>query len=292
MHRLLLFAFAFTISGFSQTSVQDLLEKRTLKQIEAVASAMDGVLGFAAIDLTTGHTISFNGNTVFPQASSIKIPIMIQVFRDIRQGKLKMDQPITISPTEVVDSSERFEAAAKSSGKMTVLQLVEAMIEVSDNAATNKLIQLVGMANVNRSTEALQLPQTRLQRKMIDVAAAARNEENVSTPLEMATLAAKLYRGEVVDKAASAEMLEIMSRVKADMRAAIPPAIRVAAKPGQLTGVLCETGVVYLDKRPFALSVAGTFLALDKSPVPDVTKIIFHHFEMIARSNKFGRGLQ
>ncbi len=292
MYRLLIFACTLAISGFSQTSVQDLLEKRTLKQIEAVASAMDGVLGFAAIDLTTGQTISFNGNIVFPQASSIKIPIMIQVFRDLRLGKLKIDQSITITPAEVVDSSERFETAAKSAGRITVRELVEAMIVASDNAATNKLIQLVGMANVNRSTETLQLRHTRLQRKMIDIAAATRNEENVSTPLEMATLAAKLYRGEVVDKAASGEMLEIMSRVKADMRAAIPSAIRVAAKPGQLTGVLCETGVVYLDKRPFALSVAGTFLALDKSPVPEVTKIIFHHFEMIARSNKFGRGLQ
>ena len=292
MNRLLQLALTLSISAFSQTSVQDLLEKRTLKQIDAVASSLDGVLGFAAIDLTNGHTISLNGNTVFPQASSIKIPIMIQVFRDLRQGKLKMDQAIPIAPAEVVESSQQFENAAKSTGKMTVRELVEAMIIASDNAATNKLIQLVGMANINRSTEALQLRQTRLQRKMIDVAAAARNEENVSTPLEMATLAVKLYRGEVVDKVASAQMLEIMSRVKDDMRAAIPPTIRVAAKPGQLTGVLCETGVVYLDKRPFALSVAGTFLALDKSPVPDVTKIIFHHFEMIARSNKFGRGLQ
>ena len=125
MHRLLLIALTLAISSFSQTSVQDLLEKRTLKQIESVTSRLDGVLGFAAIDLTTGHTFSLNGNTVFPQASSIKIPIMIQVFRDIRQGKLKMDQPVSITPTEVVDSSERFETAAKSSGKMTIRELVE-----------------------------------------------------------------------------------------------------------------------------------------------------------------------
>ena len=272
--------------------VDGLLEKKTIHALEDLAAKLDGVMGVAAIDLTTGHTISLNGATVFPQASSIKIPIMIQVFRQIGQGKLRMDQEAPVDLKSLVDSSPRFKAAAESTGKMTIRQLIEAMIEVSDNASTNVLFQLVGMANVNAWLDSVQLKQTRLRRKMIDIAAATRNEENVSTPLEMAALAAKLYYGQVIDKAASADMLEILSRVKGDMRAAIPVGVRVAAKPGELTGVRCETGIVYLDKRPFALSVAGAYLGENMNPVPEATVIIFHHFEMLAKSNRYGRSLQ
>ena len=292
MPRLLFFSLLASGVLFGQASVIDLLEKKTLQLIERADVRLDGILGVVAIDLTDGHTISYNGKTIFPQASSIKIPIMIQVLSDIKQGIVSWEKSVAISQADVVDSSTRFEEALKATGKMTVRQLVEAMIEASDNAATNKLIELVGMANVNRTLDGMQLRQTRLRRKMIDIAAATRNEENVSTPLEMATLVAKLYRGEVVDKAASAEMLNILSRVKADMRAAIPANVRVAAKPGELTGVRCETGIIFLDKRPFALSVASAFLANETSPVPEITKILFHHFEMEARSNKYGRSLQ
>ena len=289
-----LFVELFLLSAaFGQApKVDELLEKKMLHALLELAAKLDGVMGVAAIDLTTGHTISINGSTVFPQASSIKIPIMIQVFRQTGQGKLRMDQDVPVDLKSLVDSSPRFKVAAESTGKMTIRQLIEAMIEVSDNASTNVLIQLVGMANVNAWLDSAQLKQTRLRRKMIDIAAATRNEENVSTPLEMATLAAKLYRGQVIDKAASAEMLEILSRVKGDMRAAIPEGVRVAAKPGELTGVRSETGIVYLDKRPFALSVAGAYLGENTNPVPEATAIVFHHFEMLAKSNRYGRGLQ
>ena len=285
--------FLLSAVGFGQAQQVDaLLEKKTMSALQELAGKLDGVMGVAAIDLTTGHTIAMNATTVFPQASSIKIPVMIQVFRDIRRGKLRMEQEVAADVNNLVDSSPRFKAAAEATGKMTIRQLIEAMIEVSDNAATNVLIQLVGMANVNAWLDSVQLKQTRLRRKMIDIAAATRNEENVSTPLEMAALVAKLYRGEVIDKAASAEMIEILSRVKGDFRGAIPEGVGVAAKPGELTGVRCETGIVYLDKRPFVLSVTSAFLGEKMNPVPEVAKIIFRHFEMLAKSNRYGRSLQ
>ena len=168
-----LLVFSLLASGvlFGQASVHDLLEKKTLQLIERADVRLDGILGVVAIDLTDGHTISYNGKTIFPQASSIKIPIMIQVMSDIKQGKVSWEKSVAISKADVVDSSRRFEEALKATGQMTVRQLVEAMIEASDNAATNKLIELVGMANVNRTLDGMQLRQTRLRRKMIDIAA-------------------------------------------------------------------------------------------------------------------------
>jgi beta-lactamase class A len=164
------------------------------------------------------------------------------------------------------------------------------MISSSDNTATNKLISMVGMQNVNATVERMGFRQTRLQRIMIDAAAAARNDENISTPLEMARIMELIYRGKAVSPAASKQMLEILKLPDADFRKTVPANVVVAAKPGGLTGVHCETGVVFVQGRPFVLSVAGTFLAGDANPVPAVTKLFYDHFATLAKSNKYGNG--
>ena len=105
---------------------------------------------------------------------------------------------------------------------MTVEDLVTAMIETSDNTATNRLIALVGMERVNAMLDRPGFRQTRLRRIMLDAEAAARNDENVSTPMEMAKLAELIYRGKAVDADSSRRMTEIMNLVSADFRAAIP----------------------------------------------------------------------
>ena len=292
MLRFISFALVFAVCGLAQSSVAELWEQKTLSRLKMLDAQWDGVIGAVAIDLTTGHVINYNGNAVFPQASSIKIPVMIQIFRDVRAGKLQMDQEVAISMSESVADSKRFDAAAKSGGKMRLRELIEAMIEMSDNAATNKLIEMAGMAQVNRTLDEMSLINTRLRRKMIDIAAATRDEENVSTPMDMARLVEMLYRGKVVDETASKEMLDIMTRTNADIRKAVPEAVRVAAKPGELNQVKCETGIIFLDKRPFALSVASTFNGGDRNPLQEMIRIIFHHFEMLNHSNRYGRSLQ
>ncbi|MGB9605950.1 MAG: serine hydrolase, partial [Bryobacteraceae bacterium] len=170
----------------------------------------------------------------------------------------------------------------------SVRELVELMIRESDNVATNKLIGLVGMDAVNRTLDGMGLLRTRLRRRMMDAAAAARDEENVSTPREMARLAELLYRGQAVDEAASREMIEIMKAVRASMRKAVPPEVPVASKPGDLPGVRCETGIVFLPSRPFVLSVMGAYLEEKTDPVDAVTRIVYRHFERLARSNRYG----
>jgi beta-lactamase class A len=146
------------------------------------------------------------------------------------------------------------------------------------------------MANVNRSMGELGFPQTRLRRRMIDLAAARRNEENVSTPIEMARLMEAIYRGKVLDEKASREMLEVMTPTKADVRKVIPAGIRVASKPGSLDAVKCEVAVVYLEKRPFVVSVYGTYLKGNLNPVGTITAILFDYYQRLATSNIYGRG--
>jgi beta-lactamase class A len=288
LRRTLLLSLMLTIAAQAQQAVSDLLEQRTVAQLAAYVDSFDGVLGIAATDLTTGHAFSVHGDAVFPQASCIKIPIMIEVFRAARAGRFKLDDKINLTKQDLVAGGRVDRLLEKGPVTLTVRELVANMMEFSDNTATNKLIAMVGMANVNRLLDDLGLHTTRLQRIMLDSAAARRNEENISTPLEMARLVEMLYKNKFAD---SAEMIEILKTVDADLRRTIPDDIPVAAKYGVVPGAHCETGIVYLAKRPFAISVMSTFLTDRRNAVHDIAQIVLDHFEMLARSNKYGNRL-
>jgi beta-lactamase class A len=238
--------------------------------------------------------VSVNGDAVFPQASAIKIPIMLAMFAAAREGKFRLDDRIELSQTDIVGGSGHLaEQIRKAPLKLTVREVITAMIETSDNTATNRCIAMAGMERVNRILDSLDLVNTRLRRVMMDSAAARRNEENVSTPLEMARLAARLHRGELAPEADTREMIRILKLVKGGMRRAVPPAVEIASKTGSVGGVKCETGIVYLSGRPFALSVQSTFLKSDdpRNPVEEITAIVYSHFERLAKANRYGHAV-
>ena len=164
------------------------------------------------------------------------------------------------------------------------------MMETSDNTATNQCIGMVSMARVNRSLDEMGFLNTRLRRIMMDTPAARRDEENVSTPNEMVHLVERLHRGTVIDPESSREILDIMKLVKASFRKAVPGTVEVAAKPGNVSGVNCETGIIYLPNRPFALSVMTVFVPSDEKAdtVESVARIVYQYFERLSKSNRFG----
>lgn len=286
----MLFACAF---ARSETDVVQLWEMKQQARIKAVDDALDGVLGVATIDLTSGRTFAYNATAVFPTASSIKIPIMIQVFRAERAGKFRFDDKVTLGPKDNAGGSggPLQKALDRGSVTVTVRELLEDMIQYSDNSATNKLIDLVGLDTVNALIREFGLQQTRLRRKMMDTAAAARGDENVSTPGEMVRIVRLIYDNRAADPQSCREMLGIMKRVDAYMRPVIPGNIEVASKPGDLDGVRTETGLVYLPKRPFIVSVMSTYLSDRVNPVGQVTGIVFDYFNKLAHSNQYGRRL-
>jgi beta-lactamase class A len=144
------------------------------------------------------------------------------------------------------------------------------------------------MANINQTISRLGFLSTRLQRVMIDQAAASRNEENVSTPEEMTEIVKLIYDGKAVSAKASAEMIGMMKLVKADMRKAVPGQIEVASKVGELTGVRTEIGIVYMKGRPFILAVMGTYLKEPYSPVESITRLVYEHFMKLETGNIYG----
>lgn len=276
-------------ASWAQTNVSSLLEQKVLDRITKLDQHLDGVLGAAAIDLRSGHTVVYHGDAVFPQASSIKIPILMEIFRQAKAGKLQLDQKVTLRPEESVGGSGHLQILLRSQTlTVSVRELATAMIQTSDNTATNKLIGIVGMDSVNELIASYGLKQTRLQRRMLEPGAAAADRENISTPIEMARLMEAVYKA----GDASKEMIDILKLVDADFRKAIPGNVTVASKPGELNGVRAETGIIFLEKRPFVLSVMSTYLAPQENPVPAVARIFFDYFEKLGNSNRYGHNLQ
>ncbi|HVX65276.1 MAG TPA: serine hydrolase [Bryobacteraceae bacterium] len=272
----------------AQTDVRELLEKRALERVESIERSLDGVMGYAVIDLNTGRVLSHNDGDVFATASAIKVPVMIEVFRQARAGAFRLDQDIRLTRADLVDGSTRLAVMLRrGEATATVRELIEAMIEVSDNSAANKLIGMVGMERVNRTLDELGYPNTRLRRKMMDWTD-TEHRENISTPLEMARIMEAIYRGKAGHEADCAEMLKIMKRVEAGLRNAAPSRIEVAAKPGEIPGARCETGIVFVPGRPFAIAVMTAFLADEQNPIPAVGSTFYTLFAKLAGANRYG----
>ncbi len=275
--------------GLSAQSVEELLWQKLSTKVEAYDRQMEGVLGVAVVDLKTGRRWGYHADSIFTQASLIKVPILIEVFRLKEEGLLRFDQSVTLETRELVGGSGVIQNRLKNGPvQLTVEELVREMIASSDNTATNWLIRRVGMANVNKTVRELGFAETRLQRVMIDQAAASRNEENVSTPNEMATILERIYRGQILSRQACEGMLAFLRLVRGDMDKGVAAGTAIASKTGSVDGVRTQTGIIYLKNRPFVLSVMGTFLTEPKSPIEDVTRIVYEHMSKLDRGNLYG----
>lgn len=279
--------FLCAFAAHAQSSIEDLLWSGFEQRMAAYASEVDGAFGYAVTDLSTSRTISKNGDTVYAQASAIKIPILVTLFSDFSRGRLRLDEVVTLTARDAVSGSGGLQHKLKQASQtLTMRELALLMIRDSDNTATNVLIAKVGMERVNALMSEMGFKATRLRRIMMDTPAALRGDENTSTPLEMARLAAMIYRGEV---AGSAEIVSILKSVKAAVRGAVPDRVQVASKPGGIPGVNTETAIVYLEGRPFVFAAAGAALAEGATnPVLRAARIAFDHFERLSRINAYG----
>jgi beta-lactamase class A len=274
----------------AQTMPVDLLEGKLRARLETIDSKLGGVLGVAAIDLSSGRTFEYNATAIFPTASTIKVPILIEMFRLARAGEFRWSDTLTLQQADSVGGSGHLqEALAKGPVTLTFEELVAKMIVDSDNTATNRVIATARMERVNRLIQEMGMRHTRLQRIMMDTPAAIKGSENITTPLEMARIAESIYRHKAGNPADCDSMLTVMKRVPGAIRSAVPAEVEVASKTGSLPGVHCEVAIVYAAERPFVLSVYSTFLDKEENPVPEVAKLFFLHFSgKLGGSNAYG----
>jgi beta-lactamase class A len=272
---------------------QQALWSKLEKSIADVDRDLDGVMGVAVVDLTDGHKYLLHADAVFPQASSIKICVLAELYRQAQQGKLKLTDLYTVNAADLVPDSDIMGGLTPGVTRVTLRDLATMMVAVSDNSATNVLIDRVGMENVNTFLSAQGLRETKLRRKMMDLKAAAEGRENVSTPNEMARLLEALYRGEILNKEMTADFFKVLSTHKDSfIPRNLPEGLKIANKPGELEGVRNDSGVILLDKRPYILCVMTTYLRRERDgeeAISNISLAAWRMFERLARASEYGR---
>ena len=279
----------------------DLFWKKLEARVDEIAERFDGVMGIAIVDLVDERAILRNADQVFPTASSIKIAILLELYRQEQQArggtprKAKLDDTYTFDAKDVVDGSQIMTGLTSGVTRLTNRDLAQFTVAVSDNAAANVLIDRVGMQNVNATLRNLGLTKTTLRRKMMDIAAAKRGEENVPTPQEMTRLLEAIHKGKALDKElANAFMKQLSTKKESYIPRRLPPDVDVANKPGDLDGVRTDSGIVFAKNRLFAISVMTAYDRDERAAEGASAEIAleaFHYFEMRGKTTEYGRVL-
>ena len=279
----------------------DLLWKKLETRVAETADRMDGVMGVAILDLTDGRILLHNADRVFPTASSIKIAILLELYRQDQEAqsgakeKARLDDTYTFDPKDLVEDSRIMAGLTPGVTRVTNRDLAQFMVAVSDNAAANILIDRVGKDNVNAMLHGLGLSKTMLRRKMIDIAAARRGDENVATPQEMARLLEAIYKGKALSQQATAEFIKQLSTKKSSyIPRYLPESVQVANKPGELEAVRTDSGIVFVPNRPFAISVMTAYDRNERAAeraISEVALEAYHYFEIRGKTSEYGRGL-
>jgi beta-lactamase class A len=272
--------------------------------VTSVDQQFDGVLGVAVYDLTDGKTLLLHGDEVFPQASSIKIAILAELYRQEQQardgakGKARLDDVYVVRKEDMVPDSDVMLGLTPGMTRLTNRDLATMMIAVSDNSAANVLIDRLGLENVNATLASAGLKHTRLQRKMMDLKAAREGRENVATPREMMTLLEAIYRRRLFSQELTDEFLTMLSTgwsqnsKRSALLRGLPAGVRAAEKPGELEGVRADSGIVFAPNRPYILCVMATY-AKDEKAAEDVISriagITYGYFDLIGRTSDYGR---
>jgi len=303
-------ALALAASAFGQQKPEvvprdtgsDLLWKKLETRVEEIATRLDGVMGVAVLDLTDGRILLRNADRVFPAASSIKIAILLELYQQDQEaragakGKARLDDLYTFDPKDLVEDSQVMAGLTPGVTRVTSRDLAQFMVAVSDNSAANILIDRVGKDNVNATLRGLGITKTMLRRKMMDIAAARRGDENVATPQEMARLLERIYKGKALNKELTGELIKRLKTLKKDsyLSYELPAGVELADKPGTLDGVRNDSGIVFAKNRPFAISVMTAYDRDEKaaeSAISEVALEAFRYFEMRGKTSEYGRVL-
>ena len=284
---------AQTVMPSPSAGKQKVLWQKLEANIQDVDAKLDGVMGVAIEDLTTGDHFFLHEDEVFAQASSIKITVQANLYLQAQQGKLKLTDLYTVQSSDLVPDSDIMGGLTPGVTRLTLRDLATMMVAVSDNSATNVLIDRVGMQNVNSMLDSLGLTHTRLRRKMMDLQAAKGGRENISTPREMMTLLDAIYHGKILNKDSAADFFQMLSTNKDSwIPRDLPQDLKIANKPGALEAVRNDSGIVFVEGRPYVICVMTSFLRNERDGEEAISKIsldAWRMFDRLSRATEYGR---
>lgn len=232
----------------------------------------------------------FHADDAFHAASTMKVPVLIELFHQVREGRLKLDDPLLIKnefhslvdgSIYTLDAADDSEAELyKAAGQTrTLRQLSELMITVSSNFATNLLIEKLGVDNIRATVHSLHADGMNVLRGVEDGKAFEKGMNNTTTARGLLVLLEAIAEGKAVDPESSREMIEILERQKFNegIPAGLPPGTRVAHKTGEITKIHHDAAIVFAP-RPFVLVILVRGIAETKvsaALMADITRELY-----------------
>ncbi len=269
----------------------DSLKERVEARIAQIPGASAGIAYF---DLESGETFFRNADSSFHAASTMKVPVMIELFRSARSGRLSMKQGILVVNqfASIVDGSP-YSLDAASDGDTTLYRrigrrvpvdtLLRLMITRSSNLATNTLIALVGAEEVTGVMRGLGARHIEVRRGVEDGKAYDRGLNNTTTARDLAVILKAVEEGKDLTPADRQQMLDVLlaQEFNDKIPAGVPKGVRVAHKTGEITAHSHDAAIVYPPgRRPYVLVVLTGGIpnatAADKL-IADISRIFYSH---------------
>ena len=224
--------------------------------LAGVRGRFRGVISYYIEDLQTGRTIVWNENQPLPAGSVIKLPIAVSVFEQELAGKIQLDAEVELKPTDKADGSGVLKRA-RSGTKLTVGNLVELMLQRSDNTATNMLTDLLGLEEINDACRRQGLTSTCMPRYIMDLSARDNRIENYTSATDMGRLLKALYAGSILDPESSGQLLDILKgqHVRDRLPRYLPRGVVVAHKTGLMKDACHDVGILYGRNHDYVVAV-------------------------------------
>ncbi len=281
---------AFLVFFSPDTSKLD-LEQMVIREL----SSINGKFAVAFKNLETGEELLINEKEVFHAASTMKTPVLIEVYKQAAAGKFSLDDSLEVHQQfkSIVDGSEFIldqesdsdQEMYKEMGKTLPLKnLLYRMIIKSSNLATNLVIEKVGAKNVNQTMREMGAKDIMVLRGVEDIKAFEKKLNNTTTAYDQMLIYTALAKGEVVNKEASDEMINILldQHFKEIIPAKLPEDVKVAHKTGYITGIEHDAGIVFLpDGRKYVLVLLSKELQNKEKGITamaNVSAIIYRYF--------------
>lgn len=273
--------------------VEDAFWDRLQTRLEEAVASGEAVGGVAVRDLVSGRQASVRGDVLFPIASTAKIHLLTALAELHHAGTASLDERVVVDrPT----GGSGVLAYLDDRVELSWRDLANLMIIVSDNTATNMIIDRVGLERMSGYLDAWGLSDTKVQRKMQDHDAVAAGLENLASPDDLVQMLGLLHAGEAFAPGVAAWALEVMKKPKkSPFTSALPPGVVHANKPGGMDRVRCDAGIVYLAHRPYAMAVLSTFGPVDPEAqarwVVDVGRQVHEAMAVLDATSRHGQGV-
>ena len=252
------------------------------KKIEKIISQVEGNVCINFYDLNKNNGFSVNGDKKVLSASMIKLLILAELMKKIFENKFSLSDTVMMANFMKIEGDGVLKEL-NTGHHFTLKELATLMIIVSDNQATNILIDFLGMENINQLGKELDLKETFLGRKMMDAEARKKGYDNYTCADDISLLLKLIYQEKLINKEASQLMLDILLRQQQGERLQryLPSDIKIAHKCGDLDNLENDGGIIWLGDRAYILVVLtnGMPNLQCKQTIGKISKFIYDKME-------------